>query len=736
MKISTITAGLLAAICFVACTSNAPAWERDVTLDRFTLATNSYWNGSDGSGGFRDENVHFKNSNPFGWWNGFAYSNVEDTNTPGSVNQYAVWTPGKDRSGAGNYVVGYYGSWDPQNVVTLPRPGTVKGVYVNNTTYVALALLNGDVFSKKFGGDTGDDPDWLLLSIVGCDESGAPVGTNRFYLADYRFTNNANDYIVGDWTWVDLSGMGAAVKTLEFSMSSSDTGMYGMNTPSYFALDGLQVDFAYEPAAGQAGTAAVHMDDAELIDWAAGWTGYNVGTGCNPEWQTPGNAVGKASGITTEIVCLGRGGEITMTFDTRIGNGAGSDFAVFENSFDDSFLDLGYVEVSSDGVNFFRFRNHSMTTNPVPFFGGAVDPTAIDGYCSKYRAGYGTPFDLDELKDASPLLDVNNVKYAKIVDIPGDGSCTDSFGNVIYDPYPTTNSAGVDLDAVGVLHTSHVVASSAGPNGSISPDGTVYVAENTDRSFTITPDAHYHIADVLVDEVSVGAGSPVVVTNVTSNQTIHAVFANDAPVARMRTPVNGGEYAVGNEVTFMGDGMDREDGLLTNNVYWESDVNGVVATGTLVKVDALSVGPHALTLHVVDGAGVTGSTMRAIEIIADTDGDGIPDEWEAEHYSGATNAVAGADTDEDGMTSYGEWLAGTVPTNGASKLEIGGTNETSGFVITWLSVSNRVYEITHGTNLMTPFTVLDTVPATPPVNSYTNDNLGMNHGFYRITVSQ
>jgi len=124
---------------------------------------------------------------------------------------------------------------------------------------------------------------------------------------------------------------------------------------------------------------------------------------------------------------------------------------VFENSFSDTFLELGYVEVSSDGVNFFRFGNDSLTESPVGGF-GAVDPTDIGGFAGKYRQGYGTPFDLALLIDTSGLLDTNNVKWVRIVDIVGDGGCLDTSGDVIYDPYPTMGSAGFDLDAIGVLN--------------------------------------------------------------------------------------------------------------------------------------------------------------------------------------------------------------------------------------------------------------------------------------------
>jgi hypothetical protein len=205
----------------------------------------------------------------------------------------------------------------------------------------------------------------------------------------------------------------------------------------------------YPPAAGQSGSTAVHMNDPNFIAWADGWQNYNVGSECGIEWQTPEKALGKAVGDSFDIVCLGRSGSITMTFSGGIGDGPGYDFAIFENSFSDTFLELAYVEVSSDGINFFRFDNDSLTKNPTA---GTVYPTDITGLAGKYRQGYGTPFDLDELTGISQLLDVNNIGYVRLVDIVGNGTYLDTSGDIIYDPYPTTGSAGFDLDAVGVLN--------------------------------------------------------------------------------------------------------------------------------------------------------------------------------------------------------------------------------------------------------------------------------------------
>lgn len=200
----------------------------------------------------------------------------------------------------------------------------------------------------------------------------------------------------------------------------------------------------YAPAAGQSGSTAIYMTDSGFVGWATGWQNYNVGTDVDAAWQTPDLALGQAVGTSFDIVSLGRGGSITMTFANPIADGAGADFAVFENAFSDTSLELAYVEVSADGSNWYRFTNDSLTAGTVGSF-GSIDPTDITGLAGKYRQGYGTPFDLAE-------SGLSEISYVRILDIVGNGSCLDSSGDFIYDPYPTSGSAGFDLDAVGVLN--------------------------------------------------------------------------------------------------------------------------------------------------------------------------------------------------------------------------------------------------------------------------------------------
>ncbi len=112
----------------------------------------------------------------------------------------------------------------------------------------------------------------------------------------------------------------------------------------------------------------------------------------------------------------------------------------------------------------------------------------------------------------------------------------------------------------------------------------------------------------------------------------------------------------------------------------------------------------------------------------DPDGDGIPDAWETQYFGGPTNCVASADSDGDGAANLGEYLAGTDPTDPASVLFVSAVS-TSGadagrVVLEWPSSARRVYAVDAATVLSADTswtTILDDVPATPPLNVVTTD---------------
>ena len=227
------------------------------------LQPETYWNGSDGSGGFTSQGLAFNNSYT-DWgggmysWGGFAYSNTSDTTTAGYLNQYSAYTGTGYGSGADNYGIGYYDTYTPTvPTIELPEGAVVLNAYITNTTYAALAMLDGCSPARPFGwldanGDNdyedegdfaGNYPDWFLLTITGKNATDT-IGTVDFYLGDYRSENGGDDYIVDEWTEVDLSSL-AGASSLEFTLSSSDNTYGYMNTPAYFAID--SIGFVPEP---------------------------------------------------------------------------------------------------------------------------------------------------------------------------------------------------------------------------------------------------------------------------------------------------------------------------------------------------------------------------------------------------------------------------------------------------------------------------------------------------------
>ncbi len=216
--------------------------------------------------------------------------------------------------------------------------------------------------------------------------------------------------------------------------------------------------------AGTPGTTAMHKDSSAFVAWGKTCKvtrGYQDISNTTLGYTTVGDSSFAISKSDAGVVSLGDGGTAIITFTNAIKNGTGYDFAVFENAFNDSFLELAFVEVSSDGINYFRFPSIcNLPTSPQYTNDAAMDATKIDNLAGKYRSLYGTPFDLQELSGI-PQLDINAVTHVKIIDVVGSINTTyatyDKNNNIINDPWPTPfNSSGFDLDAVGVINEAAV----------------------------------------------------------------------------------------------------------------------------------------------------------------------------------------------------------------------------------------------------------------------------------------
>jgi len=169
-------------------------------------------------------------------------------------------------------------------------------------------------------------------------------------------------------------------------------------------------------------------------------------------------------------------GFLTVTFPTGVRNGSGADFAVFESGFTfgsntrgvpSLFAEFAYVDVSTNGSDFARFPSISTNSGPTTGSGAfaGYDVTNVYNLAGKHAAGFGTPFNLDDLRSntlvTAGLLDLNNIQFVRLFDIPGSGAFLDSQGRPIFDNWLTTGSGGFDFRlavglGIGVLNVTAV----------------------------------------------------------------------------------------------------------------------------------------------------------------------------------------------------------------------------------------------------------------------------------------
>ncbi len=216
---------------------------------------------------------------------------------------------------------------------------------------------------------------------------------------------------------------------------------------------------------------------------------HTPGTSLQTGFQDTNDILGGPSGDpggSTHVLNLGVGGQITLGFNTAdavrtITNGNGADFIVFENAFyangdqTKSFAELVFVEVSSNGTDFARFPTLSLTPSTVIGF-GTINPANVTGFAGVHQvlanidtnsidpfdpavAG-GDAFDLSTLGTNALVLtgqvNLNDIRYIRLIDVLGNGSLLDSLGNRIYDP-TGSGSGGSDIDSVAVIHGVSVV---------------------------------------------------------------------------------------------------------------------------------------------------------------------------------------------------------------------------------------------------------------------------------------
>jgi len=216
----------------------------------------NYYNGNDGlntpnSDSWFSGGASFNNSfhnDGFLSWDGWAYSNVADGITTGFLNQYAS-AAGGGSGGRGNYAVTYFSSYyyslglAELPYFNLPLLSQIQSVDLVNTIYAQDVVVNGD---SAFGTAAFRDGNYFSATFTGHEDlnaSGVVTGTLEVILADYR---GATPFLLSQWTTVDMTSLGNA-KSISLNFFSTDTGDFGINTPTYLALDNITVTAVPEP---------------------------------------------------------------------------------------------------------------------------------------------------------------------------------------------------------------------------------------------------------------------------------------------------------------------------------------------------------------------------------------------------------------------------------------------------------------------------------------------------------
>lgn len=336
-----------------------------------------------------------------------------------------------------------YANVDAYSFATTEHPNFLE--VDNGNVYYAL---NNNIYQFDFAGSLP------TLEFINTSAQSIGVAYEMSFIDDVFYLADAVDYLSP-----------GKVATYNASGIHLETYTVGLLPNGIYKNEETLLVGPYAPPADQSGSTAIAADSSVFVDWASGVTitrGYINISDTNAEDQgsnfasfgEPDAATGSSD---NSVVSLGDAGEAILTFDTPITNGDGYDFAVFENSFSDTFLELAFVEVSSDGVNYFRFPSHNLIQTETQVGGfGNLDATFINNLAGKYRANFGTPFDLSDIQD-DVLLDKDAITHVKIIDVVGSIDSAyatyDAYGNAINDPFTTPFwSSGFDLDAVGVIN--------------------------------------------------------------------------------------------------------------------------------------------------------------------------------------------------------------------------------------------------------------------------------------------
>ncbi len=483
--------------------------------------------------------------------------------------------------------------FDP-NLVIHETNGTPLTQTTDGTPFTAYS---GDQFFACFNVSSGQTNDWIISPELNFDESFifkffARSGHKTQYAESFRVAYSTTTNTAAAFTNILATVNSAPFEWTEYSYNVPANAKYvAINCNStdkyYFCVDDIYIGDGSMPTAAPIAY-NVYCDgaligtstttDFSCTEATSGSHQYCVEAIYADDCVSPQVCANIGTVINTYTITAtaGNGGSISPSGSVEVNEGENKTFNIAPNT-NYSIADVTVDGVSVGVVNTYTFSNvnsnHtiSATFNYSCLAVNNLDATSEAGSVTLTwtapTEGNVTGYKI--YRDGSLQATVTALTYTQ----SGlSGGSYEYCVATVYDGVECTNTACATV----VVLNNYTITASALNGGSISPEGSVAVVEGNDKTFTITPDDCYVLADVIVDGISVGAVSTYTFSNVNSNHTISASF-NQTTYAVNSSTSAGGSITLASSI---GCGGDLTINILPDECYEldELTINGTAQT--------------------------------------------------------------------------------------------------------------------------------------------------------------
>lgn len=200
-----------------------------------------------GNGTFSFAHLRSGNSWDGTSWEGFTISRSADTLLSHESfypnHQWGIMAGGGVDGVGSPFILGYFSEYTESSLdrhiceieFTHALDVEAMGCYVCNSPYTTRCITQGFGYARKFA-----KGDYCTLTAHGINADGKECGTVIYYMADYRDEDTTKWFLNTDWEWLDLTSLGA-VRSIYFTMETTDVGDWGSNTTFYFGLDQITI---------------------------------------------------------------------------------------------------------------------------------------------------------------------------------------------------------------------------------------------------------------------------------------------------------------------------------------------------------------------------------------------------------------------------------------------------------------------------------------------------------------